>query len=249
VGKRALTRSLAPVLRSRAGTWTVRAAVRAWMSAVEQDAPAVAARRLVGLMDDVYRRVDVFAAGYDDGVHVKHRLTGYHAFFLANVHRGERVLDVGCGKGELACDLATRCGAEVVAIDVNARSLAFAREHRPDPRVTYLEQDVFRYEPDGEFDVIVLSNVLEHLTSRPELLRRLVTTTRASRVLIRVPVLSRDWLVPFRQELGLPHFSDPTHELEYEPETLADELAAAGLEIASLERRWGELRVAAVPVR
>ena len=218
------------------------------MSAVERDEPAVAARQLVGLMDDIYRRVDVFATSYDDGVHVKHRLTGYHEFFLTKVHSGERVLDVGCGKGELAYDLATRGGVDVVAVDVNVRSLAFARQHLSDPRVTYIEQDVYAYEPDGQFDVIVLSNVLEHLTSRPELLRRLATTTSASRLLIRVPVLSRDWLVPFREELGLPHFSDPTHELEFEPETLADELAAAGLEIALLERRWGELRVVAVPI-
>jgi hypothetical protein len=135
----------------------------------------------------------------------------------------------------------------VVGIDINTRSLDFARAHRAHAHVTYLEQDVHAYEPNEHFDVVVLSNVLEHLERRSDLLRTLTASTGASRLLIRVPVLSRDWVVPFRLELGLPHFSDPTHMLEYEQEILDDELHEAGLQLESLERRWGELRAVAVP--
>jgi hypothetical protein len=56
-----------------------------------------------------------------------------------------------------------------------------------------------------------------------------------------VPVLERDWSVGLRRDLGLFYFSDPTHETEYTPEQLAQELRAAGLELDELVQRWGEL--------
>ncbi len=95
--------------------------------------------------------------------------------------------------------------------------------------------------PPHDYDVVVLSNVLEHIAARVELLRRLLDAVHPKRFLIRVPSEERDWLVPLRKELGLPHFSDPTHETEYTVEQLRAELHEAGLEIAELEQRWGEI--------
>ncbi len=65
-------------------------------------------------------------------------------------------------------------------------------------------------------------------------------------MLIRVPSVERDWLVPLRRELGLFFYSDHTHETEYTPEQLREELADAGLELAELVQRWGELWAVAV---
>ena len=152
---------------------------------------------------------------------------------------GKRVLDVGCGKGELAGDLATRGGADVTGIDISRPSLEFAR--RRYPGVEFIEADVLTWEPPHDYDVVVLSNVLEHIAPRVDLLRRLRSAARPTRFLIRVPSEERDWLVPLRKELGLPHFSDPTHETEYTVEQLRSELHEAGLGIAELEQRWGEI--------
>ena len=238
---RRLQRALDPLLRGRLGDLVAGSLFRLWVSAISRQPPRVAATRLLRLADGLLARVDVLAVALDDGVHAKHRIMGYHDFFLERVQPGERVLDVGCGKGELAHDLAERGGADVTGIDVDVGSLAFARERFRSPRLELVQADALAWSPPGSFDVVVLSNVLEHVEDRVGLLRRLRELAAPSRFLIRVPVLERDWLVGLRRELGLPYYGDLTHETEYSAEQLERELGAAGLELVELEHRWGEL--------
>jgi SAM-dependent methyltransferase len=222
--------------------------VRSWLNVTAQGRDhAEALRRLFAVDDLLQGEVDQLAIRRDGGVHPKHRLTRYHDFFVERVERGERVLDVGCGKGELAHDLAERGGASVVGIDVLSEKIAFARERFAHPQVEYAEADVYGFESGEPFDAVVLSNVLEHLAEREALLRRIVAVARPTRLLIRVPAFDRHWHVPLRRELGIAYFSDPTHETEYVAETLGAELEGAGLELASLETRWGELWAEARP--
>jgi len=218
--------------------------VRAWSSASARRLDRrVALRRLLSLDELLQERVDALAAGLDDGVHAKHRLMRYHDFFVDRIESHESVLDVGCGKGELAHDIAERAHATVTGIDWNAGSLAFARSRFDD--VEFVEADVLAWEPPKHYDVVVLSNVLEHIAPRVELLSRLREAAKPSRMMIRVPSRERDWLVPLRAELGLPHLSDPTHEIEYTREELEQELRASGLTPVEVQQRWGELWVVA----
>jgi 2-polyprenyl-3-methyl-5-hydroxy-6-metoxy-1,4-benzoquinol methylase len=238
---RRLLRRLDPVLQSRAADLVGGMVFRAWTSAIGRRPPDEALRRLLRLADGLLARVDVLAVDLDGGVHAKHRIMRYHDFFVDRVRAGERVLDVGCGKGELAYDLASRGGAHVTGIDVNRTSLAFARARFPSDRLELVEADALEWVPPRPYDVVVLSNVLEHVADRVGLLRRLVELAGPDRVLLRVPVLERDWLVGLRRDLGLPYFSDPTHETEYSPEQLEAELRDAGLRLDELQHRWGEL--------
>jgi 2-polyprenyl-3-methyl-5-hydroxy-6-metoxy-1,4-benzoquinol methylase len=238
---------LDPVLTSRAGDTLLTWLLRAWISALARLETRTALRRLYRLDDLLQGRIDLLAIDLDGGVHAKHRIMRYHDFFVERVRPGERVLDVGCGKGELAHDLAERAGAHVTGIDVSRPSLDFARSRFASDRLELVEADAREWVPPHPFDVVVLSNVLEHLPNRGALLRRLVELARPSRVLLRVPVLERDWQVILRRDLGLPYFSDPTHETEYDERQLADEAAEAGLELTEVQRRWGELWAVAEP--
>ena len=202
-------------------------------------------RQLLQVYQDAYVGIDLGAIDYDEGVHAKHRLTRYHDFFVGRIRAGERVLDVGCGKGELAHDVAERSGATVVAIDRSPWMLDFARERFAHPRVTYVQADAVSYRPEDPVDVAILSNVLEHVGPRVDLLRALREHAGAQRLLLRVPVLDRDWTVPLRRELGLPHYSDPEHEVEYDPELLRAELATAGWKMGEPTLVWGEIWVEA----
>jgi len=204
-------------------------------------------RELIQVYEDAYRFVDRAAIAYDGGVHVKHRLTRYHDFFVARVAPGERVLDIGCGKGELAFDLVSLAAAAVVGVDNSPTHLAFARARFQHERLELVEADVLAELPAGHFDVVVLSNVLEHIEHRVELLRRVLRSATPGRVLVRVPVLARDWTVPLRRELGLPSFSDPTHFVEYDPDGFRSELADAGLTVTELLLVWGEIWATAEP--
>jgi SAM-dependent methyltransferase len=243
--RRRLLRLLDPLLQSAPATRAVMIVVRLWASSTARFNPAEGLRRLLVLDDVLEGRIDALAIELDDGVHAKHRLTGYHDFFVEHVRSDERVLDVGCGKGELAYDVAARTGAEVTGLDVDAAKLAFARQRFHAPGLEFVEGDALVWEPDEPYDVVILSNVLEHIAPRVDLLRRLRETTGAQRFLIRVPSAERDWIVPLRRELGLSHFSDPTHETEYTEASLNAELAAAGLVPSDLVQRWGELWVVA----
>ena len=221
---------------------------QSWVNVLAtRSGPAEALRNLFALEEHVHRELDHAAIRLDGGTHAKHRLTRYHDFFVDRVRPGDRVLDVGAGQGELANDLAVRSGAEVVGIDVKPKSIAFARERFAAAGVQFVESDVLDLVPEGPFDVVVLSNVIEHLEPRVELLQRLVAKYRPRRVLIRVPAENRHWHVPLRRELGLPWFSDPSHVVEYDEALLKEELRAAGLEALVIRSCWGELWAEARP--
>jgi SAM-dependent methyltransferase len=226
------------------GVW--RPLFRLWLGTVRaQPDRSKAMRQLLQVYQDAYVGVDLGAIDYDEGVHAKHRLTRYHDFFVERIRPGERVLDVGCGKGELAHDIAERSGATVIAVDASPWMLEFARRRFAHPRVTYVQADALEFIPDEPVDVAVLSNVLEHIAPREELLRALRERAGARRLLIRVPVLDRDWTVPLRREVGLPHFSDPEHKVEYDPKLLRDELGRAGWQMGEPLFVWGEIWVEA----
>src|SRR5579864_1813031 len=137
--------------------------------------------------------------------------------------------------------MAGPAGPTVIAIDASPWMLEFARARFAHPRVTYVQADAVSFVPDESVDVAVLSNVLEHIADRQTLLRALRERARARRLLVRVPVLDRDWTVPLRRELGLPHFSDPEHELEYDPALRRDELDRAGWTLGEPRLTWGEI--------
>lgn len=245
--KSRLLRLVDPVIQSAAAERAATFLIRLWASGAARLAPEEGLRRLLRLDDHLRQRIDGLAVELDGGVHAKHRLTGYHDFFVERIGTGQWVLDVGSGKGELAHDIAVRAKANVTGIDLSRWSVDFARERFHAEDLEFIEADVLAWQPPRDYDVVVLSNVLEHIAPRVELLRKLRDAVHPRCFLIRVPSSQRDWLVPLREELGLDHFSDPTHETEYTVRQLMEELAAAGLATTELEQAWGELWAVARP--
>jgi SAM-dependent methyltransferase len=224
----------------------LRALVRSTIVAVVP--PATLLRWLCRVDNALYRAISLAAIRYEGGLHPKHRLTRYHDFFLEGVRPGERVLDVGCGVGALAADLARVKDARVTGVDLDVSAVAEARRLHRDPRLTFLEADA-RSLPAGRFDVVILSNVLEHLDDRVDFLREVVERVAPQRLLIRVPFFERDWRVPLKQELGVDFRLDPTHRLEYSLERLEAEVTAAGLNVQARQVRWGEIWAVCIPCR
>src|SRR5262245_52239735 len=68
---------------------------------------------------------------------------------------GRRVLDLGCGAGQLAHHLAARGAAEVVGVDISERMLALARAEWSHPRVTYRREalETLAFSP-ARFDLV-----------------------------------------------------------------------------------------------
>ncbi len=203
--------------------------------------PDEALRFLFRLDTSLYPLQGQQAILYGGGIHTKHRHMRYHDFFVTRIRAGERVLDIGCGNGAVACDIAGRSGAEVTGIDLNPDNIAQARQCYAHPRATYIVGDALVDLPEGNFQVIVMSNVLEHLERRVEFLRQIQARYQPERWLIRVPLYEREWRVPLKQELGVDYRLDSTHYIEYTQESFAAETGEAGLAVTHQEIRWGEI--------
>lgn len=212
-----------------------------WFRVVSKRRPEEAMRRLLEVEEYLTRQINAVAIRYDDGIHVKHRLMRYHDFFVDRLRPGERVLDIGCGVGAVANSMATRAEAVVTGVDISRDNLATAKKHFRHPNLTFMEGDVLQELPLGSYDTIVMSNVLEHFEGRAEFLKATQSRINPRRWLIRVPMINRHWLVPMRQELGLPYFSDDTHFVEYTQQSFEEEMQAAHMTITDLQINWGEI--------
>ncbi|MEM6661439.1 MAG: magnesium protoporphyrin IX methyltransferase [Pseudomonadota bacterium] len=107
----------------------------------------------------------------------------------ADLH-GQRVLDAGCGAGQLSVELARR-GAEVLGVDISPNLLDVARQRTPDDvtgQITYQAGDMLDAEL-GLFDHVVAMDSLIHY--EPEdivsALGQLASRTRQSIVFTVAP--------------------------------------------------------------
>jgi 2-polyprenyl-3-methyl-5-hydroxy-6-metoxy-1,4-benzoquinol methylase len=206
-----------------------------------QRMPAEQALKLLFSLDALlYQTQGQLAVVYGGGIHTKHRHMKYHDFFVNRMNNADRVIDIGCGIGAVAYDVAG-VAAQVVGVDFSAESIKTARARYQKPNIEFRIGDALETLPDEKFSVVILSNVLEHLPGRPAFLRRVQETLHPQRMLIRVPVFERDWRVPLKKELGVEWRLDPTHETEYTIETFTEEMQEAHLQITHLEVRWGEI--------
>lgn len=181
----------------------------------------------------------------EQGVHPKHRIINYNAFFVKNVSAGDKVLDIGCGNGVLTKAVASKAG-QVVGIDFDRETLEFAKKHNNQENITYILGDATVYPFKDEFDVMVLSNILEHIEDRVAFLKKIKKI--APKILLRVPLLNRDWVAVYKRELGLEYRLDPTHTIEYTTPVLKKELAQAGLKLKNYSIQFGELWGIATPI-
>jgi ubiquinone/menaquinone biosynthesis C-methylase UbiE len=126
-------------------------------------------------------------------------------FALANVTRGDRVLDLGCGAGDLAADLA-RAGAQVTAADVAQAALERAGRRHPELKLRLVGVDEPLPFEDGSFDAVWSSEVIEHVADTARWLSevRRVLAPRG-RVLLTTPSHSRLRLLG----AGIERYSEP----------------------------------------
>jgi len=138
--------------------------------------------------------------------------------------------------------IATRvAGSEVVGVDRDDGRLAEARAADNPDNLSFVKTDVCDSLPDGPWQAVVLSNVLEHIEDRVSFLKAILQNAKPERVLIRVPHFERDWKMPMRKELGLNYFSDAEHFIEHRLDELQTELAEAGLRPMVTHTLWGEI--------
>src|SRR5262245_25806255 len=124
-------------------------------------------------------------------------------FSLAGDLRGRRVLEIGCGEGVAACQLAY-CGARVTGIDLSPASIEVARRRlalhgfEADFRVADIATDDLG---EGCFDVVWCDLILHHLVAELDgVMRRLARALRPGGLFVaREPLAYAGWLKALRR--------------------------------------------------
>src|SRR5690242_4464869 len=87
----------------------------------------------------------------------------------------KRVVDLGCGTGDLTLALAERWpAAEVLGVDSSEAMLEEARQKHTVPGVQFLAADLARFEPPGPVDVLFSNAALHWLANHAALLTHFV---------------------------------------------------------------------------
>ncbi|MFK7829648.1 MAG: bifunctional demethylmenaquinone methyltransferase/2-methoxy-6-polyprenyl-1,4-benzoquinol methylase UbiE [Congregibacter sp.] len=131
-----------------------------------------------GVFDSVASRYDVMNDMMSAGIH---RIWKRFTLELSGVRRGNRVLDIAGGTGDLALKFAPLVGeeGEVVLADINASMLRVGRDRLIDRgvpgNISYVQADAqFLPFPDDYFDCITIAFGLRNVTDKDLALRSML---------------------------------------------------------------------------
>lgn len=109
----------------------------------------------------------------------------YH--FFSRFTEGQLVVDAGCGTGYGSGMLARNGAQSVLGVDLDRRSIRYAQRHFAAANLSFRVGDCEALDlPPCSVDVIVASNVLEHLTAPAHFLARARTIVRGDGMLVVV---------------------------------------------------------------
>ena len=91
--------------------------------------------------------------------------SGQRLLALLAPQPGERILDIGCGIGDLTAQIA-QCGAQVTGLDHSAVQLEQARLRYP--QVEWICADFRHVEPDHTYDAVFCHAALHWIGNYPE---------------------------------------------------------------------------------
>lgn len=195
-------------------------------------------------MDSIlYKLISRMGILANNGVHPKRDIIQYEKWFLSKLEKDEHVLEVGSHRGEMSVHMASKVSL-VIAVELIEELHQYSKTHNFRDNIEYILSDATKHDfSNYKISTIVLSNVLEHIEDRENFLKNLTNQINwkgEPRFLIRVPMITRDWVSPFKKSLGVDYFLDPTHYIEYTSKELHDEIERSGLCITHLETMFGE---------
>lgn len=163
-----------------------------------------------------------------------------NAFLLDRIRPTDRILDLGCGSGELTATIAELVG-HVCGIDHDVSCIAAARKTYPN--IDFQATDAREFLPHApRFNVLVLSHVLEHLDNPGAFLAEV--SPQFDRIYIEVPDFDTATLNHVRAQLDNPlTYTDNDHVIEFDRDELLALVRGIGLIITAEEFRYGVLRL------
>lgn len=145
-----------------------------------------------------------------------------HLLARLNLSSDSSILDVGCGNGSLLCELSEIGINQVLGVDPYiAEDIAY------DNGVKVLKKDI--HTVDGEWDLIMLHHVFEHLSDPLETLHSIKKhLSTDGTCLIQIPIVSKAWDVYKENWVQL---DAPRHFFLHTPKSVSILAAKAGFYI------------------
>jgi SAM-dependent methyltransferase len=173
-------------------------------------------------------------------IHPKHLIfQKYPPEFLKCLNESDSVLDVGCGNGQNSL-LAAGKSKTVVGFDIDRAQLKIAESDAVRRGLTNIRFD--RVSAEGEmqyksnsFDKIIFLGVLEHLSKRENILQEIKRIMKpGGKLLLGIPNEMTGWK-KLQMSVGIQHFTDPDHELEFTKLTISNLLTKTGFKVYSID--------------
>lgn len=204
-------------------------------------------RQILKLHSFCYEVSGGMAIKVEGGVHPKHRIMRYKEWFVDNIDKNDVVLDVGCNTGMMPEEMSKKANF-VYGIEIESRLIKEAKDKRRKKNIEFICADAttYDYTQCRPISCVTLSNVLEHIECRVDFLRSLIRQitwqdVADKKLLVRVPMVDRDWITVYKKELGVDYRLDPTHYTEYTYEQFERELMQSGVSVLSCHVRFGEI--------
>ena len=151
--------------------------------------------------------------------------------------RGKRVLELGCSTGSMSQYLVQRRGCSVIGVELDSQAASLAKRFCQEVLIEDLNDSNWTARlPLGEFDVILMGDVLEHLADPSGALTRMRPLLRENgRVVISLPNVVH-WHTRLKVLCGQFNYEsfgilDHTHLRFYTPQTARKMIEASGYEV------------------
>lgn len=162
-----------------------------------------------------------------------------HQLAIGLIDDHSRVLDIGCGTGNLDKELLTRKHCEVWGIDSNREAVKKASRYCKEALVLNVDAGSKLPVPEKYFDYVIMLDVIEHLVHPENVLSLLklhlkaggkviVSTPNIAHASIRLMLLKGEFIYT---SLGI---MDNTHVHFYTRSTFSDLLKTAGLRVVNM---------------
>ena len=126
-----------------------------------------------------------------------------------DIRTARRYLDVGCGVGAAACEIADGYALDVTGIDVDHRQIEAAQARAAHPHLRFMVMDATKLQfNDAEFDIVATSMVAHHMPGWERAFSEMIRVLRHGGYLIFSDFMLPSWLAVAGRRLipcvGLP---------------------------------------------
>lgn len=173
-------------------------------------------------------------------IHPKHLIFQKHPpEFLKYLEVNDSVLDVGCGNGQNSL-LAAGKVKQITGFDIDKSQLKIAEDEAGKRGLKNVKFDCVSAEKklpymSKQFDKVIFLGVLEHLSERENILQEIKRVMKPEgKLLLGIPNEITGWK-KLQMSVGIQHFTDPDHELEFTKQTISGLLEKIGFKIMSIE--------------